>query len=332
MQPAPEPDALHVVTVAEVRADEEPGMAWMIESLWARNAVGILGGAPKSCKSWLALEMAIAVASGKPCLDRFAVARPGPVLIACAEEPPLEVRRRIESLASARSIPFASLDIRLIVEPVLRLDQLRDRQRLTETLAEHRPAFLIIDPFIRFHRIDENSSADVSGLLAYLRELQRRFELAILVVHHTRKGWSESAGQALRGSSDFHAWGDSNLYLRRRKEQLILTMEHRCASSPDPIPLELDVQDSPHLRVVGETPTAGIDDELDERIRALITQAGQALPQGKLRDALRVRNQTLTSVLHQLERRGELARTAGGWTLPWLAENGTSPGAVPFPL
>ena len=35
---------------------------WLIESLWARGAVGIIGGAPKCCKSWLALDMALSVA------------------------------------------------------------------------------------------------------------------------------------------------------------------------------------------------------------------------------------------------------------------------------
>ena len=45
------------------------------------------------------------------------------------------------------------------------------------------------------------------------------------------------AGQALRGSSEFHAWGDSNLYLRRVGEQLTLTVEHRAAASITASPL-----------------------------------------------------------------------------------------------
>ena len=38
-------------------------------------------------------------------------------------------------------------------------------------------------------------------------------------------------GQTLRGTSDLHAWGDSNLYLTRNKNQtLTLSAEHRSAS------------------------------------------------------------------------------------------------------
>jgi hypothetical protein len=39
--------------------------------------------------------------------------------------------------------------------------------------------------------------------------------IAVAVVHHAKKGAGAlRAGQALRGSSEFYAWGDSNLYLR----------------------------------------------------------------------------------------------------------------------
>ena len=40
---------------------------WLIEGLWADEAVGIVGGEPKSFKSFLVLDMAVAVASGSPC-------------------------------------------------------------------------------------------------------------------------------------------------------------------------------------------------------------------------------------------------------------------------
>jgi RecA-family ATPase len=66
---------------------------------------------------------------------------------------------------------------------------------------------------VRLHRIDENVSGDVAPLLAFLRELQRRHAIAVVLVHHAKKGaGTMRAGQALRGSSEFHAWGDSNLY------------------------------------------------------------------------------------------------------------------------
>jgi len=59
---------------------------WLIDELWAQQAVGILGGEPKCCKSFLALDMAVSVASGTPCLRQFNVCRTGPVLLFPAED------------------------------------------------------------------------------------------------------------------------------------------------------------------------------------------------------------------------------------------------------
>ena len=68
---------------------------WLIEDLWSDQAVGIVGGQPKSCKSFLALDMAVSVASGAPCLRRFEVRRTGPVLLFAAEDALHVVRARL---------------------------------------------------------------------------------------------------------------------------------------------------------------------------------------------------------------------------------------------
>jgi RecA-family ATPase len=185
---------------------------WLIEDLWGDQAVGIVGGEPKCFKSFLALDMAVAVAAGVPCLRRFPVPRPGRVLLFAAEDPLPDVRARLAGIGHAAGVVLADLDVQVITAPSLRLDLAADQERLAATVAALGPALLILDPFVRLHRRDENASADVAPLLAYLRDLQRRHALAVVVVHHARKGAGRVRdGQALRGSSEFHAWGDSNL-------------------------------------------------------------------------------------------------------------------------
>ena len=213
------------------RAEEQ---RWLVTGLWSEQAVGIVGGEPKCCKSFLALDLAVAVAAGVPCLRRFAVPRAGRVLLFAAEDALHIVRRRLEGIAAAASVALADLDIQVITAPSVRLDLDADRRNLAETVAKLQPRLLILDPFVRLHRIDENASGEVAPLLAYLRELQRRHDVAVLVVHHAKKGGGGvRAGQALRGSSEFHAWGDSNLYLRRDGDDLSLAVEHRAAPSMD---------------------------------------------------------------------------------------------------
>ena len=122
-------EELQVLRAAEIREQPADEPHWLIEPLWGCGAVGVIGGSPKSCKTWLALEMAVAVASGQPCLGRFAVPRSGPALVFAAEDAPQQVRRRIESLARARQTDYHTLDDRLIVENSLRLDREQDLQR-----------------------------------------------------------------------------------------------------------------------------------------------------------------------------------------------------------
>ena len=197
---------------------------WLIEGLWSHEAVGIVGGQPKCCKSFLALDVAVAVASGARCLRRFPVTEPGPVVLFAAEDALHTVRQRLEGIARAAAVAFAELDIHVITAPTVRLDLHDDRHRLHDTVATLRPRLLVLDPFIRLHRVDENAATEVAPLLAYLRELQRQFHTAVLLVHHARKSPHARAGQALRGSSELHAWGDSNLYLRHEREQAAIPL------------------------------------------------------------------------------------------------------------
>ena len=198
---------------------------WLIEGLWADEAVGIVGGEPKSFKSFLVLDMAVAVASGSPCLRHFPVAHTGRVLLYAAEDALQVVRRRLEGICHLTHLNLAQLDIQVITAPSLRLDTLEDQKRLRFTIEQLRPRLLLLDPFVRLHRIDENASSDVAAILAYFRELQRLFHLAVVVVHHARKAANHlRAGQALRGSSEFHAWGDSNLYIKRKAQLLFFTL------------------------------------------------------------------------------------------------------------
>lgn len=303
---------LRVLHPSRIKPRSEAEPAWLIEGLWGSCAVGLIGGAPKSCKSWLALEMAVAVASGRPCLGRYAVPTPGGVLIFAAEDTPLQVRERLEGLCRARGADFSAFNVGLIVEPSLRIDRADDLARLGITLASHRPKLLVLDPYIRLQRVDENNSTEVSAILGALRGLSREFELAMVLVHHARKNAAEYAGQALRGSGDFHAWADSALYLKRQGEDLVLSVEHRAAASPPPSGLSLVRDDGPVRLELRELPSPLSRAPLAERILQLLEERGP-LWQEDLRKTLRVRNQVLTDVCKELAAFRRVRRTAKGW-------------------
>jgi RecA-family ATPase len=300
---------------------------WLIDQLWGDEAVGIVGGEPKVCKSFLALDMAVSVAGGVPCLRRFAPAQTGRVLLFAAEDALHVVRQRLAGIAAAAGRALADLDIHVITAPTVRLDVELDRDALAQTIAALKPKLLVLDPFVRLHRIDENISGEVAPLLAYLRELQRRHHLAVVLVHHARKGGAKMrAGQALRGSSEFHAWGDSNLYLRRHGEQLMLSVEHRAAASITALSLQLAVDgDAVALATLDRssvelaasaapiaTPAAPT---VAQKIEAQLSAAAAPLTAAAIRKLCRIRNATLTAALADLVIAGRVRKDTTGYVI-----------------
>ncbi len=71
------------------------GPRWLVQDLWAEEGVGIVGGNPKCGKTWLAMDLALSVASGTAALERYPVVKPGPALIFAAEDRPPMVRARL---------------------------------------------------------------------------------------------------------------------------------------------------------------------------------------------------------------------------------------------
>ena len=198
--------------------------------------------------------------------------------------------------------------------PALRLDRELHRVQLREAAQRLRPRLLLLDPLVRLHGLDENNASEVAGLLAYLRELQRLLDLSVMLVHHTRKNATGgvASGQTLRGSSDLHAFGDSNLYLRRVQDRLLLSNEHRAAPAAPPVYLQLVATnpETTHLEVVANpgaaaTRTPGASPGSAVR-RRLLTRT-------RLREALGVKNERLGAVLESLEHAGRIRRTPAGW-------------------
>jgi hypothetical protein len=244
------------------------------------------------------------------------------VLLYAAEDSLPVVRERLEGIATAAGTGLGSLDLFVITAPSLRLDTESDRDRLEETVRIARPRLLVLDPFVRLHSIDENAAGEVAPLLGYLRRLERTYETAVLLVHHVRKGAAKlRGGQALRGSSELHAWGDSNLYLRRRGDSLRLSVEHRAAAAFDDLflgfpsagrPLALEIVDEPAVLSPIAQPMIASP---HQRVYAALAAASQPLAVAELRNACRIRTSTLCSILTSLTAEGTIRKTCGGYAV-----------------
>jgi RecA-family ATPase len=152
---------LPVVRVGEIPSEDNSGR-WLVEQLWGAAAVGVIGGAPKCSKTWLGLDLALSVATGTPCLGKYAVPEPGPVLMYLAEDALPLVRERVAGMARHRGVDLQSVEIHVITAVTLRLDLDPHRTRLFETAKRLRPRLLLLDPLVRLHGIDENHAGEVA--------------------------------------------------------------------------------------------------------------------------------------------------------------------------
>jgi hypothetical protein len=311
------PAAEHLQVVPVSALNRAARDAWLIRPLWSDRAVGCLAGPPKVGKTWMGLDICVSVASGTPCLGVFEVDGPGPSLVFMAEDSLPSVRGRIEALCRARQLELEKLDLFVITNPTLRLDIPQQLEALHAAVERIRPRVLLLDPLVRLHRGNENHATEIAGVLGGLREIQRAHGVAIILTHHVAKRSRADNGQALRGSGDIWAWGDSNLYLAPDDREIQLTVEHRSSAAPDPIRLELATNpgtDAPYLRRVDPSsrdhPTT-----LPEAVIELLRASSSSLTALALRSKLRVNNQRLHDALRSLEGLGLVVRTKSGWEL-----------------
>ena len=307
---------------------EDGSVRWRIDQVWGEG-VGILGGPPKATKSWFGLDMAVSIASATPLLGHFKVRDSGPTLVYLAEDALPQVRSRIAGICKHRGLDIETLDVHVITAPAVRLDQETDQKRLTITVKNMRPRLLLLDPLIRLHRADENSSADISAILGFLRELQRTCDVAIVVVHHMRKAIRSHLGQALRGSGDLHAWTDHAVYLTRTGpggNRIRLTLEHRAAPNIEPLELQLASSSdgaATHLEVVGSAPPQDSKPDLHglgapclhERVLNTLKAAASPMSRAQLRSSLRINNNRLGDALSELQCDGRIRRGSDGYCL-----------------
>jgi hypothetical protein len=234
-----------------------------------------------------------------------------------AEDALEDVRCRLDGICAAANQRLEHIPIHVITVPRLYLDQERQRRQLAATVESLQPRLLILDPFIRLHSVDENHASEIAPILSFLRDLQRRFHMAVLLIHHTRKAArKDRPGQALRGSSDLHGWGDSNLYLHRSDNHLQLSVEHRAAASHNGLSLQLHENGSAAaLRLCDETPPLPSTSQHrspDERIIHALAEASEPLLMAQLRKRCSMRTSTLCSLLRRLTQQNRVRRTEHG--------------------
>lgn len=253
-----------LLSAADLR--DLPPLAWRVRGVLPAVGLAALYGPSASGKSFLAFDMAAAIAEGQRWFDCRVEA--APVVYAALEgEAGFKLRAQAWETSRGRALPDG---LHLMLQPF----KLTDGQDVLD-LAAVVPsgAVVVLDTLNRSApTADENSSRDMGEILEAAKTLQTLTRGLVLLVHHTGK----NAAAGLRGHSSLFAAMDAAIEVSRDGDR----REWKVAKSKDGIdgeahPFKLNVE------VLGTEPTgeaitscAVMRDTAVEEVRAV------KLPQG----------------------------------------------------
>ena len=210
--PPPIPDGADVaISLQDFMAHPPQEPAPLVTGVFGVGEGIIWGGQPNVGKTWIALDLALAVATGTPFLHHFEVPQSHPVLMIDEEGSQWNNYRRFEMMLEGRRVGSTiDIPIHVSIGRGVRLDTPQGITIMQRMLERYRPKLVIMDSLVRMHGGDENSSRSMADFFHLTKQIMTTYETSILFTHHVRKPSLESndPGDLIRGSTDIRGWPD----------------------------------------------------------------------------------------------------------------------------
>jgi len=235
---APAPTPVSVQELLEAHPMLRPPV---IEGLLRRGETMNIIAAPKAGKSWLATDLALCLATGRPWLETFDTVR-GDVLIIDNELHAETTANRIPKVAVTRGVGLEEVGENVFT--VNLRGRLRDIFALDDyfrALDPDRFQVIILDAFYRLipRDTDENDNGAMANIYNYIDHLVDRVGSSFVLIHHTSKGIQ--SGKAVTdvgaGAGSQSRATDTHLVMRPHEEPDAVVLEAAVRSWPpvDPV-------------------------------------------------------------------------------------------------
>jgi hypothetical protein len=193
-------------------AAEFPPPKWAVPDVMAEG-LNLLAGPPKVGKSWLALNLAVAIAQGGLALGRIDVER-GAVLYLALEDTQRRLQSRLGIVLAGDETPD-DLYFATMCEAI----EEGGAERISAWLDAHSDARLVVVDVltrVRGRTGDRTSRYDADyEAMAAIKTLADRHSVAFLVVHHTRKAIADDFLDSVSGTHGLAGAADAVLVLAR---------------------------------------------------------------------------------------------------------------------
>jgi len=304
-------------TADELWDMEFPAVSWIVPD-YITPGLTLLVGAPKLGKSWLALDICRAVAEGGFVLgDRHC--QQGAVLYAALEDNPRRLKDRLHKVCGRKPGKAFSVWTEMPVLDDGGLERLRDW-----ITAADAPRLIVIDVLNRVRSPQGKGEAPYQydyRVVTPLKNLADEFEIAIVVVHHTRKAEASDALEAVSGTNGLTGAADTTIVLLRDGEGVKLTGRGRdIAEFETALVFQ---KDNCRWRVLGDAAEVRRSDERKGILDAL-RDADEPMSSGEIADVSGQSNGNVRRLLGKMVRAGEVIKAGRGRYLCSGANPGNS--------
>ncbi len=216
---------LDIFAASEFAGTAPPSREWLVEDLIPHKNVTLLYGDGGTGKSLLALQLAVAVASGTDWLQK--TPRTGACLFISAEDDKDEIHRRLAAIAAGANIDLSTLStlhvVTLVGDSAVLAASNKTRSYIQPTtlfaaveaaIVEHKPVLVVLDTLADTFGGDENVRGHVRQFVGFLRGWATKHGCTVLMLAHpSQTGLSSKAGTS--GSTAWSNSARSRLYLER---------------------------------------------------------------------------------------------------------------------
>lgn len=199
---------LGIFSAFDLGRTEFPAIKFIVPGYLPEGAT-ILAGRPKLGKSWLALDLALAVAKGSKCLG--VECEQGDVLYLALEDNKRRLQSRLHKLSPAREIDPWPRSLEMATESK-RHDAGGIERIRNWAVSRSNPRLVIVDVLAQFRGGRGNTQSQYEAdydAVKSLQQLAGELQIAILIIHHVRKGIGEidpfekvSGTMGLTGAAD----------------------------------------------------------------------------------------------------------------------------------
>lgn len=232
-------------TLNEVLKDETgTNVIPVVDGILAKEEFGLLAATSKSTKTWLMMELAIAVSQGRPFLGKYPTTQ-GKVLFCEFELSKPRLRERLLKVSKI-SEQLPEQENLIFLKEHLDIQNDRDFERIGQIITALKADLVIFDPLFCLHKADENVAREILPILQKFKKMtQFNTKPAIVLVQHAGKRGEHSSGQvshSARGSSAFGDVPDAIWFLQKTNDDTVkkFSIEQRYGEPVGPLDIKID--------------------------------------------------------------------------------------------